>query len=279
MIDLSLLKSEIEASTGVYSELRYQENIDIRLTLLNGQLVTNLQEASKGVSARAFSDGYWGFSSHISPTRDAAAKALKEAIRNATFLSTRKQKIASLASARSINFEKSYVSSRAPMAVSAWIDFLKDIDALITSKCKDLKSRSISLAALDMEKRFLTSEGSTIYTFVPRAHLRVSMTKDSKHGPVQAMDSLGGLGQLQDQIVPDPNTYTAWLDQIYKIVTEKSEGVLPDSGVHDVILASDLAGILAHEAVGHTPEADLVLGGSVAGDYLNLQVASPLVWG
>ena len=39
----------------------------------------------------------------------------------------------------------------------------------------------------------------------------------------------------------------------------------------------DLAGILAHEAIGHTTEADLVLGGSVAGDNINSQIASPLI--
>jgi TldD protein len=35
--------------------------------------------------------------------------------------------------------------------------------------------------------------------------------------------------------------------------------------------------MLAHEAVGHTVEADLVLGGSIAGPNLNKQVASELV--
>ena len=35
--------------------------------------------------------------------------------------------------------------------------------------------------------------------------------------------------------------------------------------------------MLAHEAEGHTVEADLVLGGSVAGPYLNKRVASDLV--
>ena len=38
----------------------------------------------------------------------------------------------------------------------------------------------------------------------------------------------------------------------------------------------NLAGILAHEAVGHTVEADLVLGGSVAAHCMNKQVASEL---
>jgi len=44
-----------------------------------------------------------------------------------------------------------------------------------------------------------------------------------------------------------------------------------------VILGGILSGMLAHEAVGHTVEADLVLGGSVAGYNLNKRVASELV--
>ncbi|MBO4860798.1 MAG: TldD/PmbA family protein, partial [Clostridia bacterium] len=50
-----------------------------------------------------------------------------------------------------------------------------------------------------------------------------------------------------------------------------------DAGVKTVILGSELAGMIAHEAVGHTVEADLVLGGSVAGPNLGKQVASPIV--
>ena len=44
-----------------------------------------------------------------------------------------------------------------------------------------------------------------------------------------------------------------------------------------IVLDADLAGILAHEAIGHTTEADLVMGGSIAGDYMGKKVASPLV--
>jgi TldD protein len=47
--------------------------------------------------------------------------------------------------------------------------------------------------------------------------------------------------------------------------------------VHDVVMDADLAGILSHEAIGHTTEADLVLRGSVAGDLMGEKVASELV--
>ena len=43
------------------------------------------------------------------------------------------------------------------------------------------------------------------------------------------------------------------------------------------MLGPELAGMLAHEAIGHTVEADLVLGGSIAGNYMNKEVASELV--
>lgn len=58
---------------------------------------------------------------------------------------------------------------------------------------------------------------------------------------------------------------------------QKREGIYADAGYKTVILGSDLAGMLAHEAVGHTVEADLVLGGSVAGRNLNKRVGSDLV--
>ncbi len=112
---------------------------------------------------------------------------------------------------------------------------------------------------------------------VPRAHLSVSMTMNSKNGPIQFRDVKGGLGQLQDLFDVPPESLHEWIQTIFETVTRKASGVIPQAGTHDVILDSNLAGILAHEAVGHTTEADLVLGGSVAGDLLGQSVGSSLV--
>ena len=58
---------------------------------------------------------------------------------------------------------------------------------------------------------------------------------------------------------------------------QKREGVYADAGRKTVILGGMMTGMLSHEAVGHTVEADLVLGGSVAGPCLNKRVASEKV--
>lgn len=274
-MDLNL--RSLRGDFKTYGELRYQENRDIRLAMLNGDLIMNSQESVRGISARAFAGGYWGFSSHSRPTLESAKKAIEEASRNAQFLGSRQKKSAHLASGKSLNFEKSFASRQPKQSMAFWIDLMKGIDARIKSKYPDLKARMVRLMALDMEKQFFTSEGAEAHTLVPRAHLMVSMTKDSDNGPVSHYDVTGGLGQLEDRFQSSPETWNDWLEALYQQVSEKAKGVIPESGTHDVILNSDLAGILAHEAVGHTVESDIVLGGSVAKDYLGKPVASSLV--
>jgi len=94
--------------------------------------------------------------------------------------------------------------------------------------------------------------------------------------PVELMDVFGGLGQLEDHFL-DPTQFYADIDSLADHLSRKADGVYTDAGMKDVILDADLAGILAHEAIGHTTEADLVLGGSVAREYMGRQVASELV--
>ncbi len=64
------------------------------------------------------------------------------------------------------------------------------------------------------------------------------------------------------------------VEQLYQYLREKAQGTQCEAGFHDVVLDSAVAGILAHEAIGHTCEANSVLAGSVAGDCLGEMVAS-----
>ena len=86
-------------------------------------------------------------------------------------------------------------------------------------------------------------------------------------------DQSRGFGDFEDRFESVDWMFEA-VDRLCEELREKADGACCEAGTHDVILDSDLAGILAHEAIGHTCEADLVLGGSVAGDNLGRQVAS-----
>lgn len=281
MLDLHSLKSEFSTTSGIYriySEIRYQMNRKILLVLNNGELETNTNETTRGVSSRSFTGGYWGFSSYSNSSKDSAISTLRESTRNAKFLAGRSSKSdATLAYSQFAKFEKSYLSGKSPVSTAIWLEFLKFLDARISKKYPDLKSRQLKLHSLDIEKHILTSDGQDIHTIVPRAHFTISMTKQTKHGPVSFHDTRGGLGQLQDHFLVLPESFDDWIDEIYQMTIRKAEGVAATPGSYDVILAPDLAGIVAHEAVGHAAEADLVLAGSVAASQIERLVASPLI--
>lgn len=172
MIDLRSLKSEFAPGSGanrVYSEIRYQDNRETRIDLTNGSLETNFQESVRGVSARSFSCGYWGFSAYSNPSKDAAIAALREATRNAKFLAGRSEKSnAGIAYPTAMQFKKSYASTKTPISPAIWIELLKALDNYIVKKYPDLRGRRLSLWSLEIEKQLATSDGSEIHTTVPR---------------------------------------------------------------------------------------------------------------
>jgi TldD protein len=156
------------------------------------------------------------------------------------------------------------------------IEFIRTIDAYCAKYYPGLSSRSVSLSCLDMEKTLLTADGADAYSLVPRTILAVSMTVDADGEPVDLYEVYGGRGQFED-VFDDPSLLFPNIDALADNLARKSKGVYAKPGTHDVVLDSDLAGILAHEAIGHTVEADGVLGGSVAADAMDRVVASPLV--
>jgi TldD protein len=133
------------------------------------------------------------------------------------------------------------------------------------------------LSCLDMEKKIRTSDGSTGHNSNSRAIIAVKLTTRNEAGdPIELSEAMGAGGQFED-VFSDQEETKAKIDELYVHLMNKKSAVKPVSGYHDVILASDLAGILAHEAIGHTTEADIVRQGSVAGDCLGELVASKLV--
>jgi TldD protein len=171
---------------------------------------------------------------------------------------------------------KDFSTKRSPLSSQDMIGFLRTLDAKIQKKYPDLKSRTVIAYEQDFEKELLTTGGGHCYSLLARSYIRVLMSMDSENGPVDVMHIFGGIGQLEDTL-PSDEEIDKGLDEAYRHLKNKTKGVAASAGMKEVILDSKLAGILAHEAIGHTTEADLVMGGSVAADYLNQKVASSLV--
>lgn len=259
-----------------YTELRAHENHTVSIGFLKGNNVRNVKSTISGVSARVYQHGAWGFASSADFTDDSIRQVIKAASANAAFLDRKQNKGKQSLPARPIRAEHDYSTAKPRLTQKQLIEFVKQIDQYIAGKYPDLASRYVSLNCLDMEKLLLTSDGSYSYSLNPRSLISISFTMDKGGNPIELYDIFGEQGQFED-VFGDPSDLYPDIDQLYEQLRHKVEGVYAEPGIKDCILDADLGGILAHEAIGHTTEADLVLGGSVAAKFMDKQVASPLV--
>ncbi|HHY10826.1 MAG TPA: TldD/PmbA family protein [Firmicutes bacterium] len=257
-----------------YTELRSQENRTLHIAYVQGNLVRNVKNSASGISARVYQGGGWGFAS--SPDRRDVKAVIDTAAANAAFLDARENKgMAPFAPDKPV-VEKSFGTRKPRLTQKEIMDFTREIDDYIKVKFPELSSRRVNLNCLDMEKTLITSDGASLYSLLPRTTFTVTLSLDKNGEPVEVYGLAGGLGHFEDHF-KEPKDIYPLVDELYEHLVKKSEGVYAEAGLKECILDANLAGILAHEAIGHTTEADLVMGGSVAGDYLGKQAASPLV--
>lgn len=275
-----------------YTELRMQENIKQTLQLINGDVTSNSVETVSGTSARVCNKGQWGFASLPEIHSTAIEKVLLEAHDNAAFLAKKhlekkhtKNKNPETCfavpdtelSRSTFNIDKNLSSAQPAKTLEEKLHYLKVVDDYIQQHYPDLESRILRLHLENIEKRIVTSTGSSGYTLIPRTVLYVWLIINNDQGePVELMHIVSERGEFQDVLTETQTLFTN-IDRVYQQLLEKKQAVPAQAGYKDVILDSELAGMLAHEAIGHPTEADLVMAGSVAADLLNQSVASPLI--
>ncbi len=259
-----------------HTELRLQRNSTVALSLVHGNLVRNEKNTSSGISSRVYHKGIFGFASSPKIDENTVKEVLGKSKENAYLLSNLEKRKKGALPGESFEVLKDFSTKKQRVSRKDMIQFLKTLYQYASKAYPDLKSTTFVINNLDMEKSLITSFGAAGYSLVPRTVLMMNLSLEKDGSTYDTYEVFGGLGQFED-FFDKPEALFAEIDQIYKKVCEKSEGVYPEAGYKDVILDSKLAGILAHEAIGHTTEADLVKSGSMAKDFLGEKVASDLV--
>ncbi|MBE6636672.1 MAG: TldD/PmbA family protein [Ruminococcaceae bacterium] len=261
---------------GVNTELRAQTNLTRGVSIVNGNLTGNIRNENTGVSARVYANGVYGFSSTAEYSDEAVTAVLKAASENAAFMATHAGKNKGMLPSLSTGASLTAIDISDPEQ-RVYIEYAKALDAYIAEKYPTLLARVISVRADSMEKVIAVSNGFDSHSVMPRSYVYVVLTAATPDGrPVELYDVFGGYGTF-DTLFQDPAACYARIDTLYERIMEKANGVYAEAGEKTVILGGILSGMLAHEAVGHTVEADLVLGGSVAAHALHRRVASDLV--
>ncbi len=261
---------------GEYTELRYQKNRNSVIQLINGDISHNQENISQGISARVFTNGVWGFSSAPECDGENIKQVIMTATDNARFLDAKANRHIMPLPVVSGEAYHDFSTKQKAVSRSGRIGFLRELDEFIKKNFNRLSSRHMSLRTLDMEKAMITSDGSESYAMVPRTLLMVNFTMEREGETTEIYEMFGGFGEFEDNFALAGDWFEK-LENLNKDLVDKAHGIYPESGEHEVILAPEMTGILAHESIGHTVEADIVQGGAATSLFMGKKIASDLV--
>ena len=259
-----------------YGELRLHRNQMSYLNLLNGEVGSNVSKDEKGFSVRLGKGGVWGFSSASDILDSRIRKAFQSTEEKLNWLYGKKKSSLELPAAKAESGTWLFKARNKVWDTHQKLEFLRELDNYILQKYPDLSMRSLVILAADIEKKAITSGGGIFHLNRPSQNVVISLTSNKNGEPISLYDVFGGFGFLADEL-QSLETYFLAIDELHEHLMHKVEGVYAKSGMQNVVMDADLAGILSHEAIGHTTEADLVLKGSIAGDLLGEKVASEKV--
>lgn len=257
-------------------ELRRQCNRVRRIVLLNGDVTANSRSEQSGINARVFRSGRCGFASSPETDTAAAERILKQASQNASFLADRLPSAGKdLAPRIPVCHQGKWVEDKTSQ--KEILEFLAQIDSYLAEHYPKLAARYVGFSGLSLEKELKTNDGVYSYSFLPRSNVMLSLTVLTSEGsPVERFEVFGGSG-VYGQNFSDPALLYPAIDRLVEELMQKRDGVFAEAGRKTCIIAPELSGMLAHEAVGHTAEADFVISGSVAGPCRGKEVASSIV--
>ena len=273
--DILASKKELFASDA-QTVLRGHENRSRRVRLLKGNLVGNARASSAGISARVCKNGVYGFASAGEYSEEAAETVLRKATENAAFLASHGGRNVPPSPGMRGGYVP-YGKEIIDLPQKRAIDLCREIDAHIAEKYPDLSSRTVVYSEDSQDKIIYTSDALDGRATYPRCYIYVVLDSETPDGvPVEVFRAFGGLGCIDDWFADLVPIYEG-IEKLYSQLCDKKNGVYAEAGYKTVVLGGMMTGMLSHEAVGHTVEADLVLGGSVAGKLLGKQVASEMV--
>jgi len=263
-----------KVAASSYSETRRHELRKSRMLMVDGNLVTNGRTVEAGASARVYEGGYWGFASATDAAKMRDVTDL--ARRNAGAMSKFGPRKGLSLPTGSYRGEHEY-RGRAPLTAGECTDRLAEIHAWCAARYPDLRSTRLLAADEHHRKHVATSAGSEAMVSIQRALCYVTLIAEDERGsPVEVMERITGKGHLGD-LDWSVEALAPRLEALHGHLQAKRRAIPARGGAHRVVMAPQLAGILAHEAMGHPCEADLVLGGAVTGDLVGQRVASDLV--
>ncbi|MBU7010372.1 MAG: TldD/PmbA family protein [Theionarchaea archaeon] len=243
---------------GEWAVLREVKRRIIMLVFKDSIPETVTSTFGKGFCARALVEGSWGFAS--TTKREDLAQALASAEELARRSQNLKKQSVTLAPVSPCRGNWHSPGVKGGFHESAIKELCESIISCQQEmqQVKNVVSSTVSFNIVTDTKTLCTSEGTHITQKEHRILGTISAV--ARNSQIASFNKSFG-GQYGSEFL-SKNILEAESQACAKIASRLTECSLPPSGATDVVLDSNLVGFLVHEAVGHTAEADIGMGGS-----------------
>lgn len=249
-----------------YAEVRLQKNTRIEAIMCNGEAEAPEFVEDYGIGIRVIKNGALAFSStnlmNWNDLKEKGLLALKMAkANNSKKIGLSKEKIVKK------NWEVDCKIPPTEVDIKTILEMLKDVELEIKEVNLKTTNRMVSFTGSIEEKLYVNSEGTRVSSKVPRVAGIIAITAyEGGRGSIQRIlqyGETGGWERIENMNLP--NKAKEETIAMGKVLLEGKE-VIP--GIYDLIIGSEVAGIIAHEGCGHPQEADRILGreGAQAGE-------------
>lgn len=272
---MDILEQLIEESSTDYTEVRFHKREKNQMILRKSEIEDITSEIYSGVGIRVLHDGAWGFSSVNSTDTKSLRRALKTAVKMARVTSQNRKEKAVLQDAPPVvgTFSPDITDSLHDHSIEEKIDLCLDTDKAVLSH-DQIKSSFIYYQELLDEKEIVTSHGSHVTLYDSKPQFYVGAVAGGGSDLVVFVDAIGTTAGWELFKIRSPEHM---VEKATTTALRLLDAPYPKGGRATVIMDPGLVGLLCHEAVGHTVEADFVLSGAITRDKVGDYVASEYV--
>ncbi len=273
---LKILK-EIVHGQDEHLEIRYHKRFSTVIQFKNGVLKKGERKTLAGAGIRALVDGCWGFVATSDTDEKSLQKAAEEAIKVAREAAVlKKEKIEGLGKGQIAQGQFNLVESKTDEPdFGTKVSALQKADADIRAAGDDIIGSLVNYHVFQDSKIIVTSRGAEAEIEDQKSEIGMVAFGSSGDKQEMAQVSQGVTGGWSDLFARE--NLEQLTEKAVRIVRTKLKAGYARGGDYTVILDPRLVGVLAHEAIGHTVEADFVLSGSVVADKIGEKVASDLI--
>ncbi len=275
MIDI--LKAQLSRFRAEeYGELRYHKRKATAVVVRRGELETATSSLYEGVGVRVLKQGRWGFSSTNRTDTASITRAVERALAAAAAAEKPEKRIRLAAADLAVGtFRPSFAKPLEEIAIEEKVELVRRTEELMRSRSRLVESATCQYEELVDEKAIVTTDGAavTMYDSKPQFYaIAVASKNGEKERAVESVGVTGGWNELFEKHSPEQMAERAARRAVDCLAARHPEGVTTT-----VVLGPELVGLIAHEAVGHTVEADMVQAGAITRDKMGTRVASELI--